>query len=224
MTAPLQSYVKGPPTVYRGKQALESAFKALHGPRVLLLSTHGYFLRDQLFDRLPQTAAGRRAWDSLNRDRLFDSIRDQVTFVPEPLLRCGLALAGANQHQRFRDANDGILTGLEILGTDLHGTQLVVLDACETGVGAVREGEGTAGLHQAFHLAGAGVVVASLWSIPSKPSNQLLMSFFTNLARGETMAASLRKSQLGLIEDLRKKFGAADPLLWAGFTMTGDCR
>jgi len=222
--ASLQGYVKTAPTVYRDKQALESTFKALHGPRVLILSTHGYFLRDQLFDKLPQTPEGRRAWASLNRARLVGLLRDQVAFVPEPLLRCGLSLAGANQHHRFRGANDGILTGLEILGTDLHGTELVVLNACETGVGAVREGEGTAGLHQAFHLAGARVVVAALWSIPSIPSNRLLTSFFANLANGQTTAASLRKSQLSMIDELRKKHGVAHPLLWAAFTMTDDCR
>ena len=131
MAAPLQSYVKTAPTVYRDKQSLESTFKSLHGPRVLILATHGYFLRDQLFDKLPQTPEGRRALASLNRARLIGLAGDQVPFVPEPLLRCGLALAGANEHHRFRGANDGILTGLEILGTDLHGTELVVLDACE---------------------------------------------------------------------------------------------
>ena len=223
-TASLQSYVKVAPIVYRGKQALESTFKAVRGPRVLILSTHGYFLRDQLFDKLPLPPDARRAWAKLNNARLFGLARGQIPFVPEPLLRCGLALAGANQHYRFRGADDGILTGLEILGTDLHGTELVVLNACETGVGAVRDGEGTAGLHQAFHLAGARVVVASLWSIPVIPSNQLLKTFFANLASGQSMAVSLRKSQLDMIDRLRKANGIAHPFLWAAFTMTGDCR
>jgi CHAT domain-containing protein len=222
--ASLKGYAKAAPIVYRDKQALESTFKALHGPRVLVLSTHGYFLRDQLFDRLPLTPAGRRASATLNDARLHGGVGNQVPFVPEPLLRCGLALAGANQHHLFHGANDGILTGLEILGTDLRGTELVVLDACETGVGAVRDGEGTAGLRQAFHLAGAKVVVATLWSIPVLPSNRLLKAFFANLAGGQATAASLRKSQLSMIEELRKSHGVAHPFLWAAFTMTDDCR
>jgi tetratricopeptide (TPR) repeat protein/CHAT domain-containing protein len=222
--ASLQGYVKVAPVVHCAKQALESEFKAMRGPRVLILSTHGYFLNDQMFDKLPQTPEGRRAWAALNDARLVGRFRDQMPFVPEPLLRCGLALAGANRHSQFRGANDGILTGLEILGTDLRGTELVVLNACQTGVGAVRDGEGTAGLHQAFHLAGARVVVASLWSIPAMPSNQLLESFFKNLAGGQSTAVSLRKSQLSMIAELRKEFGTAHPFLWAAFTMTGDCR
>ncbi len=189
-----------------------------------MLATHGFFLRDQLFDNLPLTAQGRRASTAMTRDRFFGPHREEIPFVPEPLLRCGLALAGANEYYKARDANDGILTGLEILGTDLRGTELVVLDACETGVGAVRDGEGTAGLHQAFQLAGARVVVASLWRIPAIPSNRLLEAFFANLARGQGTASSLRDAELKMIDQLRKTTGAAHPALWAAFTMTGDCR
>ena len=188
LTSSLRDYVHAAPTIYQGKEASENAFKALHGPRVLMLATHGFFLRDQLFDNLPLTAQGRRASTAMTRDRLFGPHREEIPFVPEPLLRCGLALAGDNDYYKARDANDGILTGLEILGTDLRGTELVVLDACETGVGAVRDGEGTAGLHQAFQLAGARVVVASLWRIPAIPSNRLLEAFFANLARGQGTA------------------------------------
>ncbi len=154
LSGTLDRYVKSKPVVYRDKTALESNFKALHGPRVLIMLTHGYFLKDQMFDNLPQTEQARKVWAELNRRRSIGLDTDKIPFVPEPLLRCGLAMTGANYHFRRHDANDGILTGLEILGTDLCGTDLVVLDACETGVGAVRDGEGTAGLSQAFQLAG----------------------------------------------------------------------
>ena len=105
----LKDYLKSPLIVYQGgEEALENTFKTLHGPRVLIVSTHGYFLRDQLFDRLPETAAGRSASAALNRARLF-GLAD-MPLVPEPLLRCGLAMAGANHHYLSHDANDGILT------------------------------------------------------------------------------------------------------------------
>ncbi|MCE5268206.1 MAG: tetratricopeptide repeat protein [Planctomycetaceae bacterium] len=222
--ASLRNYAKTTPIVSRGKEALEATFKAMKGPQVLIVSTHGYFLSDQLFDNLPLTENGRRAWAAISAARVFGAAREQVPFVPEPLLRCGLALAGANRHYRYPDANDGVLTGLEILGTDLRGTELVVLNACDTGVGALRDGEGTAGLHQAFRLAGAQVVVASLWRIPAAPYNRLLKAFFANLASGQTKAASLRNAELEMIAYFRKTMGVAHPALWAAFTMTGGCR
>ena len=196
----------------------------MHGPRILILSTHGYFLRDQLFDNLPLTKEGRRAWDAVNFNRMLGTGSRGFPFVPEPLLRCGLALAGANNHYKSHDANDGILTGLEILGTDLRGTDLVVLEACESGVGAVRDGEGTAGLHQAFQLAGARVVVASVWAIPVLPSNRIMAAFITNLSQRQSIASSLRNAQLASIEKLRAATGVAHPARWAGFTVTGECR
>ncbi len=224
LVPPLQEYLKISPVVYRGKQAEESTFKALHGPRMLILSTHGYFLPDQLFDNLPLTKEGRRAWDAVNFNRRFGSGSKAFPFVPEPLLRCGLALAGANNHYKAHDANDGILTGLEILGADLRGTDLVVLDACESGVGAVRDGEGTVGLHQAFQLAGARAVVASMWVIPVLPANRIMAAFVTNLSQRQSIASSLRNAQLASIEKLRAATGVAHPARWAGFTVTGDCR
>lgn len=206
---PLGDYLKTAPRVYRDKLALESTFKSLHGPRVLVLSTHGYFLADG-----PRASAARGP----------GQVAADPDCVPDPLLRCGLSLAGANQHSKFPDSNDGVLTGLEILGADLHGTELVVLHACETRLGVVENGEGTAGLHQAFQLAGAKVVLASLWPIYAIPSTQLLELFFENLARGQGVAAGLRQAQVTTIERLRKTTGAAHPAVWAFFTATGDCR
>ena len=212
LTTSLRDYLKSRPVVYQGDKAQEDAFKALHGPRILVLSTHGYFLPDQLFDKLPETDAGRRASATMNRVRLLGLVNMPV--IPEPrscLLRAGDGRPLQTGHYRSRDANDGILTGLEILGADLHGTDLVVLNACETGVGAVRDGEGTAGLHQAFQLAGARVVVATLWRIPAIPSNHILEGFFANLAKGQPTSSSLRNAELNAIAELRKTTGVAHP-------------
>jgi CHAT domain-containing protein len=123
-------------TVYRGARATETTIKAVHAPAVLHLATHGFFLED--------TPSGDGATEDL-------------------LLRSGLVFAGANQ--LGSGTEDGILTALEASGLDLWGTKLVVMSACETGVGKISNGDGVYGLRRALVIAGAESLVMSLWQV-----------------------------------------------------------
>lgn len=93
-----------------------------------------------------------------------------------PLLRSGLALAGANA-RRSGATEDGILTALEVAQMDLHGTQLVMLSACKTGVGDVQNGEGIYGLRRALVLAGAETQVTSLWQVDDDATKDLMVGY-----------------------------------------------
>lgn len=220
----LERYLGTAPRVLAENDALETSFKTMESPRVVVVSTHGYFLSDQAFDRMPLTDEAKKIWRRFDAWRRLAPENRDVLLIPNPLLRCGLGLAGANRHRHAPGPNDGILTGLEIVGVDLQGTELVVLNACETGVGAVRHGEGTAGLHHAFRLAGAQTVVATLWAVPVQPSTEVMATFLDNLAGNQSKADALCSAKRTLIQDLRKKMGLAHPWLWAGFILSGDWR
>jgi CHAT domain-containing protein/Tfp pilus assembly protein PilF len=202
----LAVYAGAEPRVYTGREALVAVVKSARHPRVLMLATHGFFL--------PQTPKGEGAVGG-----------DDKALPPpgweNPLLRCGLLLAGCNNAGKGGVGDDGVLTGLDVTGVDLRGCELVVLSACETGLGDVQNGEGVAGLRQAFQLAGAESVISTLWQVPDKSSAELMTRFFDGLAKGKGRAEALREAQLRLIEGRREESAAAHPLFWAAFTLTG---
>ena len=204
------SWLGATPEVFERDQALEARFKKLHRPRVLVISTHGYFLGEE-------TAADSSAAASSARHARLETAE-----TDNKLLRCGLVLAGANRRgQALAQQDDGILTGLEILAADLRGTDLVVLSACETAAGIVSQGEGVAGLQQVFQLAGARSVVATLWTIPDAETAELMSTFWQSMAKKKSKAEALREAQVAMIKARRQSVGAAHPYFWAAFTLTG---
>ncbi len=133
-----------------------------------------------------------------------------------PLLRSGLALAGANAATAGRE--DGILTALEAAQLNLWGTKLVTLSACDTAVGVVRNGEGVYGLRRAFFLAGAETLVMSLWPVSDLVTREIMAGYYTGLKQGLGRGAALRATQLQML----KRKGRSHPFYWASFIQAGE--
>ena len=108
---------------------------------------------------------------------------------------------------------DGILTAAEISEMNLFNTELVVLSACETGLGDINNSEGVFGLQRAFKLAGAKTIIMSLWKIPDKQTSMLMQAFYKNWLSGMNKNEAFKKAQL----ELRSQF--PEPYYWAGFVM-----
>jgi CHAT domain-containing protein len=195
-------------TEFRRDKATETALKAVHGPRILHLATHGFFLPDKPPPADPTgdaTARSGPAAPSLSTEA-----------IENPLLRSGLALAGANQLVSGDD--DGILTAMEATGLDLWGTKLVVLSACETGVGKVTNGDGVYGLRRALVIAGAESLVMSLWQVDDAATRDLMAGYYARIAAGKPRSSALRDVQL----EIQGKPKYAHPYYWASFLPAGD--
>ena len=135
--------------------------------------------------------------------------------IENPLLRSGLALAGANLRTGRED--DGILTALEASDLNLWGTKLVVLSACDTGVGVARNGEGVYGLRRALVLAGSETQVMSLWPVSDYATQRLMKAYYARLKQGKGRGEALRSVKL---EMLRQQ-GLEHPFYWASFIQSG---
>lgn len=172
--------------VYTRNLATETAIKQFASPRILHIATHGFFVAPT-----------------------------QASDLENPLLRSGLALAGANTFSTEPD--DGVLTALEVAGLDLGGTDLVVLSACNTGVGDIGTSEGVYGLRRALVLAGSKNQMMSLWSVSDSATRDLMIAFYKHLLAGEDCAAALQHVQLRMIGDPK----TSHPFYWAGFIESG---
>jgi len=179
--------------VLSGAEATEAATKQVSRPRILHIATHGFFMEN----------------------------RPDTSNVENPLLRSGLFLAGANRRQSGA-GEDGVLTALEVAGMDLWGTRLVVLSACDTGVGDTSHGEGVYGLRRALVLAGVESQVLTLWQVQDKRTRDLMIDFYRRLQNGEGRTEALRQAQLAMLRG--KGVLSRHPFFWAGFLQSGDWR
>ena len=180
-------------TTLAGERATEAAVRSASAQRLLHIATHGFFLPDSdgpAIDRVARAAPGAR-------------IGKWAAWAENPLLRSGLAMAGANQGKSGED--DGVLTALEAAGLDLWGTKLVVLSACDTGLGDVTRGDGVYGLRRALVLAGAETQLMSLWPVSDRSTRDLMIGYYKQLTQGEGRGEALRQAQLGMLRDKRRQ-------------------
>jgi CHAT domain-containing protein/tetratricopeptide (TPR) repeat protein len=183
---------------YTGSTALEENIKESYKPRLLHVATHGFFQ--------PDTTKGSN-----------------------PLLRSGLMLTGAGntlKGEKNETGEDGILTAYEAMNLNLDNTDLVVLSACETGLGEIKNGEGVYGLQRAFKVAGAKSIIMSLWKVDDDATQELMVSFYRNwlgsASYGSKPSARMNKRSAFLKAQKELKAKYPNPYFWGAFVMVGE--
>jgi CHAT domain-containing protein len=180
--------------------ATEKEIKLVNNPRIFHVATHGFF-----------TPAAKVEQGALEDQK--------STATENPLLRTGLLLAGAgdllDETQFNYNIEDGILTAYEAMSMNLDNTDLVVLSACETGLGELAFGEGVYGLQRAFMVAGAQTLIMSMFKVNDEATQKLMINFYSKwLATGKK-----RQSFIDAKKELRNEF--REPIYWGAFIMIG---
>ena len=184
--------------------ATEESFKKLSGTglKILHIGTHGFYYAE----------------DEMENYNLGFLVNKNQSDEDRALSCSGLLFAGANDilnsdtRNTLSEGEDGILTAKEISRLDFKGLDLVVLSACQSGLGEVTV-EGVFGLQRGFKKAGAQTIVMSLWNVNDKPTQMLMTEFFKNLTAGQPKREAFVNAQA----ELRKKY--PHPQLWAAFVM-----
>lgn len=193
------------------KKATRKYALELSSPEFLHFATHGFFMPIKK-DIENFNAAIMGAENLAN---------NQLSTIQNPMLRSGLVLAGFNAWFSYKDVpkemGNGLLTALDISMMKLSGTKLVVLSACESGLGDIDNGEGVFGLRRAFKIAGAKSMVMSLWSVKDKETQQLMTDFYTNLNKdNNNIYEAFRNAQLKFINN-----NSRNPFIWGAFIFVG---
>ncbi len=196
--------------VKKGMDATEESFKKIgtnnsSSPKILHIATHGYFFPDA------KEKTGDSTFSAGSQEPVFK-------MNEHPMLRSGLILSGGNKgwegNRSLEGKEDGVLTAYEISQMNLSNTELVVLSACETGLGTIRGNEGVYGLQRAFKIAGVKYLVMSLWQVPDKQTSLLMTAFYKKwITEKKTIPNAFHEAQKQLRES------GLDPYYWAGFVL-----
>jgi CHAT domain-containing protein len=183
---------------YTQQDATETNLKSTKEISVLHIATHGFFFPD----------VEKASWPiGVHADNAKDNV----------LLRSGLMLSGAVESDKINptmdSTNNGIITSYEAMNLDLKGTRLVVLSACETGLGDVKAGEGVYGLQRAFLVAGADALIMSLWKVDDAATQQLMNNFYAIWVKGGDKQKAFKQAQQQLMTKYK------EPYYWGAFVM-----
>ena len=185
-------------TVYEHAEATEQKIKEAKSPKLLHIATHGFFVENV----------------KANNNKVFSVPLNNIN--ENVLLKSGLLLANAGKMDLNAGGNNGVLTAYEAMNLDLTNTDLVVLSACETGLGDIMLGEGVYGLQRSFEVAGAKAVIMSLWKVDDEATQLLMTSFYKNWVVSKNKLESFRKAQ----KALKAKY--SEPYYWGAFVMQGE--
>ncbi len=186
-------------SVFQGSEATESNIKSIENSSAIHIATHGFFI-ETLEEEEPVVLSSNKE------------------IVNNPLLRSGLILSdvgSTSSNSQLNKVDDGFLTAYEVKNLNFEETDFVVLSACETGSGEVRNGEGVYGLQRAFLLSGVNNVIMSLWKVDDQATQELMVKFYLKLLEGNDNVNSLRLAQL----ELKKKYPF--PYYWGSFILVG---
>ncbi|HEY3429499.1 MAG TPA: CHAT domain-containing protein, partial [Cyclobacteriaceae bacterium] len=185
---------------YVEKTATEERIKELNNPKIFHVATHGFYKPEQVTVQAE-----------------IESNEAQLTH--NPLMRTGLLLKGAGDLLLKTEYNynmeNGILTAYEAMNLNLDKTDLVVLSACETGLGQLEAGEGVYGLQRAFLVAGAKILIMSMFKVDDDATQKLMLKFYQKWLN----SGNLRQSFIDAKKELRVEY--PEPIYWGAFMMIG---
>ena len=204
-----------PYNYYNGTDATEESFKHLDGtrPKMMHIATHGFYFTEE--------EAVKSQFARPEMELLIDGGRQTGRIVEQkPMTRSGLLFSGCNRtvrHEKVPDEEeDGILTAQEISTLDLRGLDLVVLSACQTGLGDIVSGEGVFGLQRGFKKAGAKTIIMSLWNVNDESTMKMMTSFYHHYLEGMSKQDAFHTAQ----DELRKASPSQQERPdWAAFIM-----
>ena len=201
---------------FTNSNATEEEFKQMaSNSNIIHIATHGFFYPDP---------------DDIEQEEDTIEVVEEIVFRggsrgfgvnsfvenTNPLMRSGLVFAGANdvwsKENRNDSLDDGVLTAQEVANVDMRKTQLVVMSACETGLGDIKGSEGVYGLQRAFKMAGVNYMIMSLWQVPDKETEEFMTKFYKKLIKTKDIKQSFAETQ----KEMRKKY---DPYFWAAFVL-----